>query len=166
MSPEVGHGEEHGRRHPLGRVPVLETDDGLLFESAGLCLHVADLYPEAGLIPAPGSFERGQVYQWAFLAMDELEPAVIRTFLARRGSDAEATAKAEARLAKVGDVVADALDGRSYLVGDRFTVADIVVGGVLESARRFELFPEGASTLLDYLEQLDERPAKQVAFED
>ena len=54
MDEEEGRGEEHRRRHPLGRVPVLETDDGLLFESAAICLHVADLYPDAGLIPASG----------------------------------------------------------------------------------------------------------------
>ena len=165
MSPEQGHGEEHGRRHPLGRVPVLETDNGLLFESAALCLHVADLYPEAELIPGLGTFERGQVYQWSIFAMSEFEPALIRAYLARRGGDAEATAKADARLTKVGAAVADALEGRSHIVSDRFTVADIVVGGVLESARRFELLP-GPSALQAYLERLDDRPAKQRAYED
>src|SRR3954469_19098903 len=69
MSREEGHGEEHGRRHPLGRVPVLETDEGLLFESAALCLHVADLHPEARLIAPPGTFERARTYQWASFAM-------------------------------------------------------------------------------------------------
>lgn len=165
MSPEEGHGEEHGRRHPLGRVPVLETDDGLLFESAALCLHVADLHPDAELIPAPGTSERGQVYQWSIFAMTELEPAVIRAYLAGRGSDAEATAKAEDRLTKVGAVVANALDGRSYIVGDRFTVADIVVGGVLESARRYDLLA-GPPALQAYLGRLDDRPAKQRAYEE
>ncbi len=52
-----GHSAEHARRHPLGRVPVLETDDGMLYESAALCLHVADLYPDAKLIPPLGSFD-------------------------------------------------------------------------------------------------------------
>ena len=54
MDSEAGRGEEHAQRHPLVRVPVLETDDGMLFESAALCLHIADLHPDAGLIPAPG----------------------------------------------------------------------------------------------------------------
>ena len=74
--------------------------------------------------------------------MTELEPAMIRAILARRGSDEEEAAKAEQRLAKVGAAIADALDGRTYLVGDRFTIADVVVGGVLDSARHYDVMPD------------------------
>src|SRR5437667_1810 len=82
MTQEEGAGDEHKQRHPLGRVPVLETDDGFLFESAALCLQVADLHPGAKLIPPPGTYERGLVYQWTVFAMSELEPAVIRAYSA------------------------------------------------------------------------------------
>jgi glutathione S-transferase len=162
LNREEGKGEEHARRHPLGRVPVLETDDGLLFESAALCLHVADLHPDAGLIPPPGSFERAQVYQWALFAMTEFEPAMLAAYTARRGEDADALAKADARLEKVGAALAAALAGNDFLLG-RFTIADVVVGGVLESARKYDVMPT-APELQAYLERLDERPAKQRAF--
>jgi glutathione S-transferase len=164
LDSEAAGGEEHARRHPLGRTPVLETDDGTLFESAALCLHIADLHPEAGLIPATGTHERGEVYQWAFFAMTELEPAMIRTIVTRRGSDADETAKAEERLKKAADALADVLDGRAYLVGDRFTIADVVVGGVLDTARHYDLMSD-SPTLHSYLEGLDSRPAKQRAYE-
>jgi glutathione S-transferase len=163
MDSEAASSEEHARRHPLGRVPALETDDGTLFESAALCLHIADLHPQAELIPASGTQERGEVYQWAFFAMTEVETAMVRAYLARRGSDAEATEKAEARLEKAANAIADALDGRDYLVGNRFTIADIVVGGVLDSARRYDLLPDSPA-LRSYLERLDSRPAKQRAY--
>ena len=163
MDLETGRGEEHARRHPLGRVPALETDDGTLFESAALCLHIADLNPQAGLIPATGTHERGEVYQWAFFAMTELEPAMVRTIVTRRGSDPDETAKAEARLRKAADVLARVLAARGYLVGDRFTIADVVVGGVLESARQYDVLPD-SSTVRSYLERLDSRPAKQRAY--
>ena len=163
MDLETGRGEEHARRHPLGRVPALETDDGTLFESAALCLHIADLNPQAGLIPATGTHERGEVYQWAFFAMTELEPAMVRTIVTRRGSDPDETAKAEARLRKAADVLADVLAARGYLVGDRFTIADVVVGGVLESARQYDVLPD-SSTVRSYLERLDSRPAKKRAY--
>jgi glutathione S-transferase len=162
MTQEEGKGEEHARRHPLGRVPVLETDEGLLFESAALCLHVADLNPQAELIPPPGTFERGQVYQWSIFAMTELESAVIGVYRARRGSDSEAQARAEERLEKVWAALAGALDGRDYIL-DRFTIADVVLGGVLHSARRFDVLPADTSVLA-YLERLDARPAKQRAY--
>jgi glutathione S-transferase len=162
MTQEEGKSEEHARRHPLGRVPVLETDDGLLFESAALCLHIADLNPQSELIPPPGTFERGQVYQWSIFAMTELEPALIRAYLARRESDTEARAKADARLDKAYAAVSAALHGRDYILG-RFTIADVVLGGVVESARRFELLPSEPN-ILAYLARLDARPAKQTAY--
>jgi glutathione S-transferase len=65
MSREEGRGEKHRSRHPLGRVPVLEDDEGFLFESAALCLHLGDMHPEAGLVPALGTHDRALVYQWA-----------------------------------------------------------------------------------------------------
>jgi glutathione S-transferase len=168
LTTEDGRGPEHARRHPLGRVPVLESDEGLLFESAALCLHVADSNPAAGLIPPPGTHERGQVYQWAFFAMTELEPAMVRAYGARRRTEAEADpdadAAAEARLRKVFDALGAGLEGRSYLVGDRFTIADVVVGGVCESARTYDVLPDSPGVHA-YLERLDARPAKQRAYD-
>jgi len=164
MDSEVGRGEEHARRHPLVRVPVLETDEGMLFESAALCLHIGDLYPEAGLIPAFGSHERATIYQWAFFAMTELEPAMIRVIVNRRGSDSDEIGKAETRLTKAGGAIADALDGRAYVAGDRFTIADVVVGGVLDTARHYDVMPD-SPMLRSYLERLDARPAKQRAYD-
>jgi glutathione S-transferase len=163
MDSEVGRGEDHARRHPLVRVPVLETDEGMLFESAALCLHIADQHPEAGLIPALGSHERATIYQWAFFAMTELEPAMIRVIVTRRGSDSDETEKAEARLTKAGGAIAAALDGRAYVAADRFTIADVVVGGVLDTARHYDVMPESPA-LRSYLERLDARPAKQRAY--
>jgi len=163
MDEDEGRGPEHAERHPLGRVPVLETDEGLLFESAALCIHVADSHPEAHLIPPPGMYARALVYQWAFFAMTELEPAVLRLYTARRGDDPDALATAERRMAKVAEALESALADRDYLVSDSFTVADIILGGVLESAREYDVFPDSTS-LLAYLERLDERPAKQRAY--
>ena len=70
---------EHLRRHPLGRVPALELGDGTtMFESAAICLQLADLYPAAGLIPPLGSSERALVYQWVVFAVAELEGPLFR----------------------------------------------------------------------------------------
>src|SRR5580692_5026507 len=73
VSKEGESGERHRTRHPLGRVPVLETDDGrLLFESSAICLYAAELAPGAELIAADGSLERALAYQWIFFAMTEI----------------------------------------------------------------------------------------------
>src|SRR5687768_7126593 len=73
MAPDERRGEEHRTRHPLGRVPVIEDDEGFVFESVAIALHLADLHPEAGLVPAPGTHERALVYQWLFFAVNEIE---------------------------------------------------------------------------------------------
>jgi glutathione S-transferase len=164
MTQEEGRGEEHKRRHPLGRVPVLETDDGYLFESAALCLQVADLHLGANLIPPPGTYERGLVYQWTIFAMSELEPAIIRAYTAKQAGDAERTASTQERLTNIFAALEKALDGHDFVTGDDFTVADIVVGGVLFAARRRELLPDSPNVNA-YVERLDARPAKQRAFE-
>ena len=71
--------EEHLLRHPLGRVPALELGDGTtMFESAAICLELADLNPEAGLIGPVGSSARGLVYQWVVFAVSELEGPLFR----------------------------------------------------------------------------------------
>jgi glutathione S-transferase len=144
-------------------VPVLETDDGPLFESAAICLQVADSYPAAGLIPAPGSYDRGVVYQWVLFAMTELEPATIQVSRAKRNEDADAAAAAQPRLDEALAVLDRELDGRAFIAGDSFGVADIVVGGVLTLARNRDLLPAGSPSRR-YLEELDARPAKQRAY--
>jgi hypothetical protein len=58
MNGEEGSGEEHRKRQPLGRVPVVQFDDGYVFESAAICLHLADVYPDAGLIGRQGTYAR------------------------------------------------------------------------------------------------------------
>src|SRR6478672_1886364 len=80
MTREESKGDEHRARHPLGRVPVLEDEQGwLVFESAAICLHLADLHPDAGLAPAPGTPERALLYQWTIFAPAELEPPLIES---------------------------------------------------------------------------------------
>jgi glutathione S-transferase len=164
MTQEEGKGEEHKQRHPLGRVPVLETDDGYLFESAALCLQVADLHPSANLIPPPGTYERGLVYQWTVFAMSELEPAIIRAYTAVRDGDAERTKSTHERLTKALAALERSLEGKEFVTGDDFTIADVVVGGVLVTARRWELLAHSPNVNA-YLDRLNARPAKKRAYE-
>jgi glutathione S-transferase len=165
LTKEEGASDEHAARQPLGRVPALENGDGSLFESAALCLQIADRYPEAGLIPAVTTQARGEVYQWSFFAMTELEATLLRAYIVRhvKEPDDDAIARADARLGKAADAVAAALEAHDYLVGDAFTIADVVMGGVLESAREFDLLPP-SPVLQAYLTRLDGREAKQRAY--
>lgn len=162
MTREERKAPEHLARHPLGRVPVVEDGEGFVFESVAISLHLADLHPEAELIPPPGTHERALVYQWSLFAMTELE-ADLLSVAAFRESDPERAEKATERFREAAMVVEAALDGHEYLVGDRFTVADLVCAAVLAFGKRFGL-TEGMPRVEAYLDAMDARPARQRAL--
>jgi glutathione S-transferase len=162
MSAEEARSAEHRARHPLGRVPVLEDEQGPMFESTALVFHVAELYPEAGLLPPPATHARAVVQSWSIFAMTELETPAIESSR-QREANPEASAKAAARCADAVAVLEGVLSGTPpYLVGSRFSVADIVAGGVLGIAVRVGAI-EPSPTTAAYMESLGARPAWQRA---
>jgi glutathione S-transferase len=164
MNWEQGSSEEHRARHPLGRVPVVQFDDGYVFESAAICLHLADLYPDAGLIGGLGTYARALDYQWSIFAPSELEPPLIEAAIYGE-TQPERAEKARGRFFKAAHAVAQTLDGGEYLVDGRFGVADVLVSTALSFAKRAK-FPEPLPAVLDdYLTRLFARPAYQRALE-
>jgi len=162
MTGDERRGEEHASRHPLGRVPVVEDEEGFVFESLAILLHIADLHPEAGMIPPAGSHDRALAYQWSVFAMTELEPAVLEVFRARRAEDNDRIGAARTDFRDAAAVVENALDRFEYLVGDAFSVADLIMAAVLIFGRRAEL-TDGLPTIAAYLERIESRPARQRA---
>jgi glutathione S-transferase len=147
---------EHLRRHPYGRVPVLEDAGNYIFESGAICLYLADKYPEAGLLPAGGSVDRGLVYQWSLFAYTELQARLVQFRLAESES---ALQTARAALREAIGAVARTLQGQDFLVGGRFTVGDLLVATALANARRLDAV-ELAPEIVGYLEATEARPAK------
>lgn len=164
VSREDRSSDEHRRRHPLGRVPALQTDDGVIFETAAICLHLAEQHASAGLIPADGSLERALVYQWISVGLTEIEPPVAEVWRAG-DADPERAEAARGRARTAVGVVDQALDGHDYLVGGSFTVADVLCGSALFGARRLELTTE-LPAVQAYLARLEARPARQRAYAD
>jgi glutathione S-transferase len=165
MTRDESKAEEHRKRHPLGRVPVLEDDEGLVvFESAAICLHLGDLHPAAGLLPAPGTHERALVYQWTIFAPAELEPPLIEAAVHAQ-TDPDRASAARRRAGKAAGAVSSDLDDSEYLVGGRFTVADVLVGHTLTWPERAGFPDVLAANLKDYVARLVGRPAYQRALE-
>jgi len=166
ISRESKQTPEYRALHPLGRAPVLETDDGPVFESAALILHLADLNLDAGLIGPLGSYERALHYQWCFFGMTEAEGALMdiarQVWAEGREPDEGIIERAAARFVTAADLVETALGDGDYLVGNSFSVADIVVGSVLGFARTGEL-TELPAGVVPYVDRLEARPARQRA---
>ncbi len=163
ITPEEGKSPEHLARQPLGRVPALVDDEGPLFESTALCLHIGELYPESGLLAPDGSHERALIQQWSIFSMTEIEPPAIESMRTRE-ADPERSAKAAARAATAAAAIDAALSGSPpRLVGDRLTIADIVAGSVLRLVARREVI-EPSPLMAEYLSSLAERPAHARAL--
>lgn len=120
---------EHLAVNPMAQVPSLETDDGLMTESVAILCYIAEKYGEGKVIPAAGSWERGQMMmRMLFLASQE-HPAFglwLRPFrwLDDEGEQARLKAAGERRFAVCFQRLDGWLEGRDWLVGDQMTIAD------------------------------------------
>ena len=153
----------HRQRHPHAKVPVLVDGDLALIESAAICLHLADRFPAAQLAPPVGTPERGRYYQWMVYAIATLEPPVLQVFLHTvRLPEAERSAAqaaaGRAQFAEVAQVLTDALGGHPFLLGERFSAADVMIGSTLAWASLLGLM-DGMPALAAYVERLVLRPA-------
>lgn len=149
--------------HPLGALPALVDGDTAMFESAAICAYLADKFPDRGLAPAPGTPARAAYEQWLFFAMATLEEPVFRVFqhtmlLPEEKRSAATADEARKRFAQLAQVLSDALEGREFLVGEKLSAADVVVGSILTWANFMGLL-EGYPRLLEYVGRLAERPA-------
>jgi glutathione S-transferase len=119
---KTASGEDFYQINPKGYVPALLLDDGsLLSEGPAIVQYLADLKPEAGLIPPNGAMARYRVLEWLAFINSEMHKTFSPLFAP--GSE-EVKAEARAKLAKRFAYVDEQLAGKSYLMGDRFTVAD------------------------------------------
>jgi glutathione S-transferase len=114
--------------NPMGKVPTLRHGETIVTEAAAICAYLADVFPEAGLAPPPGSRLRGPYYRWLFFAAGPIEAAntnktlgvvvpIERAGMVGYGSQERTLAAVE-----------DQLKRSEYIAGDRFTAADVYVG--------------------------------------
>ena len=155
--------------NPAGKVPVLDDGGTIITESAAICMHVAEKYPQARLMPPPGTFERTECYKWTSYILTELDAplwtiAKHRFALPRerRVPAVIETASWEFRVAV--KILATGLGDRPYLVGDCLTVADIIAGHTLSWAKSARL-ALGSDQLERYLGALLARDAATRARE-
>jgi len=159
---------EYMKVHPLGVVPALQDNGLTIFESAAIVMHLADKFPEKGLAPAVGSQERAEYYQWIVFAMTEAEPPLVQIlqhtrFLPEAERQPAVIEKSSKRFKTVVNVIQDRLQGREYIVGNRFTAADIVLGGVMNFGSMLGQLGDHPA-LQAYVKRLMERPAAKKAF--
>ena len=133
---EARHAPDYLAKNPNGTVPCIDDDGTVLFESLAINLYLARKHASGGLWAA-NLEEEGQIYQWTLWAAAEAEPHA-RTwyhhtgFLPEEKRNHETAQAALAQVRKRLGVLNTVLGDRSYLVGERFTVADLNLVGVLQ----------------------------------
>ena len=149
-------GRDSANPHPDGKVPALLHGDALVTESAAVALYLTDLFPEAGLGASVGSPERAAYVSWLAWTAGEMEPAYWGRISGQTDGDPITQARYDAVIARL----LGALERGPYLMGERFTAVDVMVGSGLAWGREYS----PASPLLDaYLARIMDRPANASA---
>jgi glutathione S-transferase len=147
--------------NPMGKVPALKIGDVVVTEAPAICLFLADRYGYGAFAPKVDDPERGPYLRWSVFAASVLEPA-----MTLKSRDIELPPRA-AGWGSFDDAVrtlADALRGRDFIVGERMTAADVIVGSAVGFGLFNKMLPEEPA-LVAYNQAMSTRPAQKKAGE-
>ena len=166
MNPDFRASPEWRKLNPVGKVPVMTDGDFVIYESCAMTQYVLDCYGEGRLQPQPGTREHGLYLQWCWFAESTFARPIGEIVNHRRsfGDDAMESVidemKGRARLS--AQAVDAAVAGRTYLLDDEFTAADINMGYSIKAFLGVvkEALP---ANLAAYWDRLSARAAYQAA---
>jgi glutathione S-transferase len=160
---QTASGADYLGINPKGYVPALETDEGvLLTEGPAIVQYLADQVPEKQLAPAIGSIERYQLMSWLNFIGTEIHKNYSPLFNPA-GSD-ESKDNARQNLSKRYAYVERMLEGREYLVGTRFSVADGYLFVVTNWSGMLKLDMSAFPNIAAFQKRIVARPAVQQAM--
>lgn len=146
--------------NPLGKVPAILHEGALITEQPAVFIYLADLYPQAQLAPPLGDSLRGPYLRWMVFYGSCFEPAIVDRSMQR-----EPAAHSTSPYGSWEDVL-NAVDGQlkqgPWLLGERFTAADVLWGNALNWTTMFKLVPE-TPAIRAYVDRVLARPAIQRA---
>jgi len=154
--------------HPLGKVPVLEIDGAVIFESLAILLYLADRFWEKDLAPvAEERRERANYLTWMAFSIGTLEAGVFEQVRARdakkRGLATVDLGPATASFEDAAQSVENRLENHTFLHGDRFTAVDIMIGSMMIWADSLGLVADHKQ-IKHWIKRLRSRPAYQRAI--
>ncbi len=145
--------------NPMGKLPTLVDGDAVLTEGAAIGLYLADRYAPGVLAPKLDDPARATYLRWSLFAPSVIEPGAMAKRMGWEFKPSQAGwGTYESMVAAMESAVAD----RAYVLGDRFSMADVIFGGTVRYMLRFKLV-ETTPVLGAYAERLGARPALQRA---
>lgn len=158
-------GEDYLAVNPKGYVPALKLEDGeIVTEGAAIVQFLADSRPGAGLAPPAGTLARAQLQSHLNFIAAELHPAFSPLFDPTSSGEAREAAVAKIRR-RFGDVERMLSDGRPYLLGEAYSVADAYLFTIVSWAPSKGLDLGDWPKLKAHFERIGARPAVQAALE-
>jgi len=156
-------GEDYWQINPKGQVPALQFDDGsLLTEGVAIVQYLADLKPDRNLLAPTGSLTRYHTIEWLSFVSSELHKTFSPLF--RPDTPEEYKAIVRAQLENKYQAVNEALQDKQWLMGLRYTVADVYLFVVTRWAKAIKLDLSGLEALEAWFNRVAERPAVQAAL--
>ena len=144
--------------HPHKKVPAIEHDGWIVYESAAIVLYLTDTFQRIALGPTVGEWDRANYVTWLFYYSSVIEPAITAHF-----AKIDAAANGFVPWEEVEKRIAAALETGPYIMGERFTGVDILIGSMVMFLKG-SLMP--ANKVYDeYLARIIERPAFKRAQE-
>jgi glutathione S-transferase len=145
--------------NPMGKVPAIRHGETVVAEAAAICLYLAETFPQAGLNVPVGDPRRGAFLKWLFFGPSCIEPAVLDVAFPRKET-APRGSVGYGDFETVMKVVEDGLKLGPFILGDKFTAADIIIGSLLRWGMMSGMVPK-RENFLSYASRLEERPALQ-----
>ena len=149
--------------NPKGYVAALELDDGkILTEGPAIVQYLADLKPEIGLAPRAGSWERVRLQEWLNFITSEIHAGSALLFNPSLPEDVKSIYRE--KLFRRFNYLQEQLNGKTYLMGSTFSVADAYLFTVLGWCKFFSIDLNCWPLLSAYMARINTRPAVQSAL--
>ena len=147
--------------NPMGKIPSLMHGDKLVTESTAIVMYLAERFPDAGLEVNTSSPLRNEYLRWSYFSPGTMEPAIISKAM---GFDSQEY-KPFADIESVATTLISALDGNEFIVGDKFSAADVIIGSSINWGLNLMPVLPKHPVLTDYWARLEQRPAWQAVAE-
>lgn len=145
--------------NPMGKLPTIVHRGVVVTEAAAICTYLADAFPEAKLAPSANEAARGTYLRWLFFAAGCIEPALTDKAFPRAG-EVRASALGYGSYAEVVDALEQALTPGPFILGERFSAADVYLGSQIGWGMMVKSL-EPRPVFESYVQRLSKRPAHE-----
>ena len=149
-------GDAYRAINPMQKIPAIVHNGKVVTEVAAICLYLADAFPDAGLAPPPA--DRADYYRWTFFASGPIEAAFSNKVAGWEPTPERERMFGYGNFDRAVDTMEQAVTGKRFIAGDKFSAADVVVGSQIGFMLMFKLLePRPAFTA--YIASVTDRDA-------